>query len=124
MVDDKYCMKCGIKLDKNNRKYVSQANAYFCKKCAEKLEAHYKAEYTCAICGKKFSKGELKIVLPNKEFGNEPINIERRFVCIDCYSKIGNRVSSKIKSSDIEKENIKKAINKSLLHRTLDTINK
>jgi DNA-directed RNA polymerase subunit RPC12/RpoP len=124
MLEDKYCLKCGIKLDKSNSKYVKHANAYFCKKCAEKLEAHYNAEYTCAICGKKFNKGEIKILLTSKELSNEPIDVEKRFVCVDCYSKIGNRVPSKIKNSNIEREHIRKEISKSILHKTLNTINK
>jgi len=123
MVDEEYCRKCGVKLNRSNRKYVEKANAYFCKKCAAELEAHYTAEYTCAICGKKFARGELKILLPTKAFEDETLPAERRFVCVDCYSKLGNRTISKVSSSNASREDLKKEIRKSIINKTLTHVN-
>ncbi|MGC8679702.1 MAG: hypothetical protein ACP5RI_00870 [Candidatus Micrarchaeia archaeon] len=119
-----YCQKCGVKLTNDNRKYVREANGFFCKKCAAEIESFFKAEHTCAICNKKFGKFELKIAVSDSILnnssnmsGNARNNL--KFVCADCYNKLTSRNVSRINTSKTRIEEIRKDIRRSIVSRQL-----
>ncbi|MCL5433623.1 MAG: hypothetical protein M1538_01425 [Candidatus Marsarchaeota archaeon] len=115
-----YCRKCGTKLIKENKKYVTEVNDFFCTKCAKEIEDFYKANHTCAVCGRKFGKSEIKIAISNSILGNNS-NPDKdfglRFVGVECYNKLTTKNISKINNSNAKIDRIRKDIRKSIVNR-------
>ncbi len=43
---------------------------------------------SCSICSKKMDRSEVKFVMPSSAYNSTDIPIEKRMVCIGCYSNI------------------------------------
>lgn len=78
----------------------------------EEKDLKFIAENTCMVCGKRFKKGEIKILPPEavqqQDFYVRTGIVSKRYMCVSCHERMTSDTREKIKSEyreSIEGEN-------------------
>lgn len=50
---------------------------------------------SCSICSKKMDRNEVKFVMPSSAYNSTNIPIEKRMVCIGCYSNMAIKMKAR-----------------------------
>lgn len=110
------CEICGVATYSPSDRVMRPKGRAYCKDCAAKLGLDRAEKNLCAICGKILKKGEVKMVLPSKSFGEAVIPLESRLACIECYASMASRAKAR---PAVAKRRNERALMKRTLHESV-----
>ncbi|MCL4404885.1 hypothetical protein M1583_02760, partial [Candidatus Marsarchaeota archaeon] len=110
---------CGVTTLSSSERVLTASGRTYCISCSQKLGLGTKTKTNCAICGKSLAKGEVKMVLPSKSFGETAMPLESRLACISCYSSMAtrNKHVDRAKAKATAKVPIRKALRERLIQQ-------